>query len=271
VSQDNAGREFLSRVLALLERQHGIGARGGRVPAWVEARLDQALGGLLEECAGSTAAAERVLEQEPLRLAALADTLRVGQTSFFREPKQWQALRERVLPARRKPTLRGLSAGCSTGEEAWTLAMVLQEAARSVEARSQVVGIDRHQGALDVAAAGRYPKELMLGLPPELLAEYVEPSGDEALIREPLKTTVSFVRKDLARDPLPGSFDVVICKNVLIYFGEEAGRVLSERLFRALSDGGVLLVARSEVSRLSRLGYPSTELAEGVVAFSSQR
>ena len=95
------------------------------------------------------------LENEPKLLAEIADTLRVGETRFFRDPAQWHALKALVLPTLNVERVRALSVGCSTGEEAYTLGMVLDQEANLFEDGFRVVGMDRSEAALSVQRAAR--------------------------------------------------------------------------------------------------------------------
>src|SRR6188768_322389 len=166
------------RIVALLEERHGIGVRGDELPLWLEERLSLAVQALLQARRLDIASLYGLLEREPDLLVELANALRVGETRFYRDAAQWEALRSSVLPelARQRPetALLGLSAGCSTGEEAWTLAMLLSEAARAAGAgtRPRVVGIDRSEPALVIARAGVYDAGSGRYLPRELAQRF---------------------------------------------------------------------------------------------------
>jgi len=205
------------------------------------------------------------LEGDPSLLAEIADTLRVGETRFFRDPAQWQALREHVLPALNVERVRALSVGCSTGEEAYTLGIVLDQEARAFEGGFRVVGVDRSEAALSVARAGIYPASAGADLPSAIQARYLEASGRDSLaVSAPLKKQVSFVTRDLMNGVPPGQYELVVCKNVLIYFGEQARTRVLEMLLRALTPNGALVVARSEVPLVRALGNRFRALAPGV-------
>ncbi len=255
----------LERILARLERQHGIGLRGETtLPGWQRARIFRCLGrpelAAARDSGGYDAAAEALLGNAEL-LGKLADELRVGETRFFRDPLQWRGLEAWLArwPAGR--TLRALSAGCSTGEEAWSLAICLREARVS----AKVVGLDRSTAALEVARAASYPLESLLTLPESVRGRYVAPTVDGGRIDGGLGVT--FVQRDLMQGPPAGSWDLIVCKNVLIYFGDAAGAAVTRQLVGALSDAGVLLVARSEAPRLRALGLTEVELGPGASGF----
>jgi chemotaxis protein methyltransferase CheR len=269
-------RRELLRIVELLEERHGVGVRGTELPRWFEDRLEQATAALLVARRLEPEQLLPALETEPELVIELANALRVGETRFYRDAAQWEALRASVLPqlavSRGETTLLGLSAGCSTGEEAWTLAMLLAEAVRQAGtgARTRVVGVDRSEAALVTARAGVYDSSSIRQLPRELVQRYVQPAVDGSLtLTDELRSQVTFQARDLARGVPSGRYAVIVCKNVLIYFGDEAQERLVAELLRSLRDDGVLLVARSEVPILRGLGAPAVELAPGLTAFRS--
>jgi chemotaxis methyl-accepting protein methylase len=257
-----------AEVLELLEARHGVGVRGRHVPAWFTARLGRALEAMQAETHSELHEVVRRLQDDAARLSELADVLRVGETCFYRDPAQWDALRTRWLPGVAGDALRAVSVGCSTGEEAWTLAMLLDDACRSSARSYRVVGMDRSGAALESAQEAAYPSSGARALPPEWAQRYLSTSGDTVHVSAALRAKVRFVRRDLMTGMPPGSFELIVCKNVLIYFGDEAGVRALELLFHALSPGGVLVVARSEVTRVRRLGYSAAQLAPGISVFS---
>jgi chemotaxis protein methyltransferase CheR len=251
-----------AQALELLGQRHGVGVRGSE-PAWLELRLDRALDALAGDTGDLNAALER-LRSDAQALGEVADVLRVGETRFYRDPAQWEALRRRVLPALdSRERVRALSAGCSTGEEAWTLAMLLAE----LGAPFRVVGIDRSEVALATARDGTYSPFGARHLPSELASRYLDKRPDSVRVAEELRPSVSFVPRDVMQGPPPGNYEIIVCKNVLIYFGDEAGEHAVGLMLRALADRGVLLVARSEVPRLRAMGHRAEEIAPGVVGF----
>ena len=272
------GRLELLKILELLEARHGMGVRGDELPLWLEERLKHAVSALLHARKLELASLLATLEREPALVVELANALRVGETRFYRDAPQWEALRSNVIPRLCKSRddgqmLMGLSAGCSTGEEAWTLAMLFGEAVGRGGAdrpRARVLGVDRSEAALVVARASTYDKGSAQHLPSELAQRFLSPAVDGSLKVVPTLTSlVTFQARDLTRGIPPGHYAVIICKNVLIYFGDEAQERLVAELLRALADDGVLVVARSEVPIVRGLGARAHEIAPGVTAFGS--
>jgi chemotaxis methyl-accepting protein methylase len=294
---DQADSRLCAEVLRLLGERHGIGPRGNACPAWMQARLDHALDGLADRLGLGGDALGAHLSQEPSELEQLAELLRVGETAFYRDSAQWNALADSVLPAFRKAgRCRALSAGCGTGEEAWTLAMLLDSVSRRdkagkgatdagygpgrdkagkgatdpgyrVDAGYLVVGQDRSELALAEARHGVYSAGSARHLPRALARQYLGRDGDSVRVLDDLRHAVSFVRRDLMQGPPPGQYEIIVCKNLLIYFGDDAGRRVVSLLHDALAENGVLLVARSEVSRVRALGHSAREIASGVTLF----
>ncbi len=251
---------LLARAIELIE----LGGPSAKPPTWLAARLSAGIEALASGRGQSARELVDSIASDPALRADLAELLRVGETRFFRDAEQWQALRRELLP--NLPTLRALSAGCSTGEEAWTLAMLMDEGAGRKPYR--VLGLDRSTAALAAARDGTYAEDSARELPPELKARYLQPQPPDALvIQAGLRSKVSFMTRDLGRDGIPGEFDLIVCKNVLIYLTEEAGQRLLESLRSALSAHGSLLVARSEIPRVRRQGFAPRELAPGVTVF----
>ncbi len=257
-------------VLELLERRHGVGLRSSGVSGWMGARLDRALDSLVVKAGGDPGRVIEFLGQSPSELEEIADLLRVGETRFFRDGPQWEALRKNVLSAfENHERLRGLSVGCSTGEEAWTLAMILDEACARIHGGPtyRVVGMDRSEVALETARVGSYPKEAARDLPSDLSNRYLVTRDDALMVGDTLRSASTFVLRDAMIGPPPGNYEIIVCKNVLIYFGDDAAERVLTLLMRTLADDGLLLVAKSEVPRVRALGHRAEEIAPGVSVF----
>lgn len=254
-------RELSEQLLELIERRLGIAAAPGRTPGWLASRLERAARGLV----GNTLLAPRdvvgYFGSHPAELERLAELVRVGETRFFRDPEQWEAL---ATALRRRPSasgkLFGLSAGCSTGEEAWTLAMVLANAELG---SFRVVGVDRSSVALDQARSGSYEAECE-GNVPAAYARHVQVQAATLHVSQALRACVSFAQRDLLSGPPPGNYDVIVCKNLLIYLSHEAALRVLRSLFAALTPGGLLLVARAELPKAKALDLPVVSLAPGI-------
>jgi len=217
-------------------------AAGLDPPAWaLEARVRERAGslGLSDEKYVACVAADAD------ELARLVELLRVGETRFFRHRAQLQALGERVLPSLRGP-VAAWSAGCSSGEEAWTLAMMLAEKALPFS----LWATDLSPAALARARGGRYPAARVEAEVPEaLVPRYFRRIGEERVLNDRLRQHVRFDAHNLLAPAQGHEFDLVLCRNVLIYFDEAARAEAVAGLVRALKPGGWLLVGYSETLR----------------------
>jgi chemotaxis protein methyltransferase CheR len=190
-------------------------------------------------------------------LGQLVEALRVGETRFFRHGAQVTALRRVVIPdieARRiamgQRHVRAWSAGCATGEEAYTVAMLLDEALPSTRGfRHEVLATDISDDALAVAQAGCFDAASVKSVPEPMRARYFEGEGDQLHVSDRLRAIVKFERRNLQDAVYPRGFDLILCRNVLIYF-DRAGR---DRVIAHLADslvpGGYLFLGYSETLR----------------------
>jgi chemotaxis protein methyltransferase CheR len=188
----------------------------------------------------------------------LLDSVTVRETHFFRNPPQMEALRRRVLPellrraAGRDRPLTIWSAGCSTGEEPYTLAMMLLELSPMAGSRAptRVVGTDVSADALRAAAMGTYTGRTVETMPAVVRDRWLEPRPGGALgVKDEVRRLVDLRLHNLVTDPVPfakGEVDLVVCRNVTIYFARETTRLLMGRFHDVLAEGGYLLLGHSE-------------------------
>jgi chemotaxis protein methyltransferase CheR len=229
---------------------------------------------------GVCGAAKEVGSQDPLRyaqsllsnalsreqLAPLAAHLTVGETYFFRDRPTFDALTAEALPElirmRREDgskVLRFWSTACSTGEEAYSLAILIRQLLPDWQDwRLTILATDINEHALRKAREGVYGKWSFRNCPPEIQERYFTPASegeDQYAIRPEIKSLVKFEPLNLAKDTFPAaasdtvSMDVILCRNVLIYFTAEHTQSLIEKLRHALAQGGWLAVSPSECSQ----------------------
>ena len=182
----------------------------------------------------------------------LFNTILINVTGFFRDPDTWTYLQQDVLPDLLTDTdgeIRVWSAGCSSGEEAYSLAMAFSEALGIQEciARVKIYGTDVDEDALQEARAGTYPAKALESLTPELRDRYFEPAGTRYVFRPDLRRRVIFGRHDLTRDAPISRLDLLVCRNTLMYFNVEAQRQIVDRLHFALREGGYLFLGKAEM------------------------
>lgn len=179
------------------------------------------------------------------------DGLTINVTYFYRNVDQWIRIRDEILPHLR-PAASMWSAGCSTGPEAYTMAMVAADA--GLHPRILATDIDR--SALQQAASAEYSLASLREVPESEVRRHFTVSGDTVSIRPGLEELIEFRRHDLLADPLPGKdFDLVACRNVAIYFSERAKRQLHTSLAQAIRPGGLVFVGGAErISRPADIG-----------------
>jgi chemotaxis protein methyltransferase CheR len=183
----------------------------------------------------------------------LLDVISTNVTSFFREESHFQALADiaRRWSAEKRTRLRLWSAACSTGEEAYSMAMTLLEASEGRMIDLKILATDLSTRALARARAGLYGSDKTASLIRDYRARYFERDGRHASMLRvglELRKTVTFARLNLAGAPFPmsGPFDAVFCRNVMIYFDTEVRRRLLAQIHKLLRPGGYLFVGHSE-------------------------
>jgi chemotaxis protein methyltransferase CheR len=199
-----------------------------------------------------------VQDQSGQELAHLLDSISTNFTSFFREQKHFDYLQKDFLPnwiARKKMgerTLRFWSAGCSSGEEPYSLLIVLLEAIENVQSWDlKILASDISNKVLQSAAAGIYPKERIHSLPPALVRKYFL-KGERrwqnyVKVKDSFRSYISFQRINLM-DPIhfPEPFDCIFCRNVMIYFDKKTQAGLVNRFYDHLTKGGLFFIGHSE-------------------------
>lgn len=186
------------------------------------------------------------VEADPDALDPLLDEITVGETYFFREPAQFEFLRDVALPGllRRRRTVRVWSAGCATGEEPYSLAMLARDAGWS--GRVQVLATDLSKERIARARAGRYGGWSLRGGFEEVVRKHTRRAGKGVVVSDAIRHSVEFRPLNLARDPYPREQDVILCRNVLIYLDRETIADVARRLVDALSEDGWLLLSASD-------------------------
>jgi len=176
--------------------------------------------------------------------------LTINVSEFYRNPSQWQLFESKILPAvfnrkKRMEEVRIWSSACSTGEEPYTVVMILSRFMPLEKVRILATDID--DDAIGKAKKGIYPERNLRELPREMMEKYfTKLDSDMYAISEKIKRCVEFRHLNLLKDPFPRDQDIILCRNVLIYFTEEAKEYLFQELSRALAPGGVLFVGSTE-------------------------
>ncbi len=193
-----------------------------------------------------------LLEQHPNELERLHDDLLISVTNFFRDPDAYETLKQ-YLPhllsqAEEDTELRIWVAGCATGEEAYSMAILLNEFLRvkGSRYRLQIFATDLDKAALAQARHGVYAKSSVTELDPTLLAKYFDPTGDSYRVKQSLRERVLFAHHDLSRDPPFSHLDLITCRNLLIYFKAALQKQVFQTFHYALKTNGLLFLGKSE-------------------------
>jgi len=182
----------------------------------------------------------------------LLDRITTNETSFFREPRHFEFLRNRVVPERGRSSIRIWSAGCSTGEEPYSIAMTLREALVP-EGQIEIVATDLSRRVLDRASSAEWPSSESRAIPQDLLRKYmlkgIGPNAGKFKAQPELRQLVRFLRLNLNQPVyagVPSDLDAIFCRNVLIYFDARSKRAVIERLVSRLRRGGHLFIGHAE-------------------------
>jgi chemotaxis protein methyltransferase CheR len=241
--------QILRRVAELIAGHAGL-----RPPEWVlKARLESRIAALgLEQADRYAALLESADGARELEL--LVEALRVGETRFFRHRAHVQAVQGAVVPAlaaaRSSGPVRAWSAGCASGEEAYTLAILLARGLPAPLYQVSVHATDISKEALEIARAGEYPASALDHVPEELRRRAFEPVAEGRVrVAAAYRRLVQFDSHNLTDPGYPQKLDLIWCRNVLIYFGAEARRHVVLRLIDSLAPGGFLFVGYAETLR----------------------
>jgi two-component system CheB/CheR fusion protein len=194
------------------------------------------------------------LQAHPEEFATLFNTILINVTSYFRDAAAWEYLRDEILPkiiegkAPYEP-IRVWSAGVASGEEAYSVAMLLSEAlgASEYRERAKIYATDVDEDALTHARQGRAEEKDLEEVPQSLREKYFEPEGDHYLLRGELRRSIIFGRHDLVQDAPISRIDLLVCRNTLMYFEPPAQAKILARLHYALSEKGYLFLGKAEM------------------------
>ena len=197
----------------------------------------------------------RYLQQEPAEVESLFRDLLIGVTSFFRDREAFETLEKQAVPQlfagkTAGAVIRVWVPGCSSGEEVYSIAILLQEQIESLKQnyKFQVFATDIDSRALEQGRAGVYPASITADISPERLARFFtqEPDGSAYRVHKSIRDTLVFSEQDMIKDPPFSKLDLISCRNVLIYMGGELQKKLIPLFHYALNPGGFLFLGTSE-------------------------
>jgi two-component system CheB/CheR fusion protein len=199
----------------------------------------------------------KYLQQAPEEVRALFNDVLIGVTNFFRDPEAFAALEDKVIPRlfEGKPVgaaVRVWCTGCSTGEEAYSIAILLQERLTTLRAsyKVQVFATDIDSRAIATARTGLYPASIADDVTPERLARFftLEPDGSAYRVHKGIRDLLVFSEHDIIKDPPFSKLDLISCRNLMIYLGAELQKKLISLFHYALLPGGILFLGTSETA-----------------------
>jgi len=197
----------------------------------------------------------RFLQENPQELEILFKELLIGVTNFFRDPAEWAALKERIIPeliagSQSGRTLRAWVPGCSTGEEAYSLAMVFREVMDHLRPRErftlQVFATDLDKSAIDKARQGVYPANIAADVSAKRLDRFFIRDGDNFHVSKEIREMVIFAPQNLIMDPPFTKLDILSCRNLLIYLTQDLQKTLLPLFHYSLNPGGILFLGTAE-------------------------
>mgnify|MGYP001039489096 CR=1 FL=1 len=203
----------------------------------------------------------KILQSDPKERGKFTEYLTINTSQFYRDVKVFKEIEEQILPdlVRRQRRLKVWSAGCSTGPEIYTVAMLLEELTPG--RRHSLLGTDFDIGALAKAKEAIYTDNLLNSLPAKYKNKYFTQEGRMWRLNEKIKGLVRFQRHNLLEDPFGRGFHLILCRNVFIYFTPETQAVLTKKFSESLVPGGIFVVGSAEnllepeLAHLKRISY----------------
>jgi chemotaxis protein methyltransferase CheR len=233
------------KLLAEIERKTGLNLSGYR-----ESYLRRRIGVRIKANHLSSYDEYReFLKRHPEEYERLLDRLTINVTEFFRNPSTFEAFKRRVLPAlKSKRDIRIWSAGCASGEEPYSIAILLSEFfGEELERRFvRIYATDIDSASLARAVRGEYEAKNMVNVSPEILSRYFTRAGRKFVVKPEVRRIVIFEKQDILKRRWVNFFDVVFCRNVAIYFSRDSLEALYRNLHTSLRRGGFLITGKVE-------------------------
>lgn len=201
----------------------------------------------------------KALKSDKELLNEFVNYLTINVSEFYRNPEQWEVLEHDILPSMLKTgyPLKIWSAACSTGEEPYSLVMLLSKYLPLNKIK--ILATDLDEQVLEKAQMGIYNEKYIKSLPQEFKNKYFTTINEKSLQISPLiRNQVQFKKHDLLKDPYPTDCDIIVCRNVMIYFTEEAKSDIYVKFHKSIKKGGYLFVGSTEqIIQASEIGFKS--------------
>lgn len=208
----------------------------------------------------------------------LISLITINETYFFRGKEHFEILKNHLLPeliakeSSNSKTLSIWSAGCSTGEEAYSIAMIVKELIPEIDTwKINIIASDIDETALNTGRKGEYNRWSFRSVEPNIISKYFTRKGDIYQVKEGYKPLVSFINHNLLSDPPPDAgngnnkFDIILCRNVTIYFKKETTMSIASKFHQCLREEGYLIVGHSEYSTDNYIQFKSRVLPNAII------
>lgn len=240
--------------LTLFKRRVSL-ASGYRLESYKDEQLNRQLTTLMQR-SGCSSLEDYFnhLKQEDQQFSHFIESLTINETEFFRNPERFKELKKPLLGLSEKPRLRVWSAGCSTGAEAYSL-MILLENLRLAQ-KTYFLATDIDRSVLKQAREGYFSSSVLKNVSMSDLNYYFEPKGDEYQVKSQWRNKLTFETHDLLQDPYPRQFDLIACRNVMIYFNKDAKEEICQHFYDSLRENGILFIGGAEqIHQYETLGF----------------
>ena len=199
----------------------------------------------------------KVLKTDKEKFTQFINFLTINVSEFYRNPDQWKLMDETVIPKLIREQGRNLkiwSAACSTGDEPYSLAMAFSKHIPLTNIRITATDIDKQ--VIETAKRGLYSEKSIANVPVDLKKKYFTKVGESYQISDEIKRCVTFKEHNLLKDPYPKDFDLILCRNVVIYFTDEAKDMIYKNFYSSLKNHGVLFIGSTEqITNYRELGF----------------
>lgn len=199
----------------------------------------------------------KVLKEDKEAFEAFVNFLTINVSEFYRNPDQWKLMDEEVIPQLIKDhgkTIKIWSAACSTGDEPYSLAMAFSKHIPLSNIKITATDIDKQ--VINHAKVGLYSEKSIAGVPEEMKKKYFTKVGSSFQISDDIKRCVTFKEHNLLTDTYPSDFDLILCRNVVIYFTDEAKDMIYQNFYNSLKQKGVLFIGSTEqITNYKEIGF----------------
>lgn len=199
----------------------------------------------------------QMIKSDKEKFEQFVNFLTINVSEFYRNPDQWRLMDQQVIPKlikeQRKP-IKIWSAACSTGDEPYSLAMAFSKHVPLSDIKILATDIDKQ--VIEHAKVGLYSEKSIAGVPADLKKKYFTQIGNSYQISDDIKKCVTFKEHNLLKDVYPKDYDLILCRNVVIYFTDEAKDMIYKNFYGSLKSKGVLFIGSTEqISNYKELGF----------------